>query len=101
MRIARALLLSLGLAALAAAGCGADDGDDDTTGAVDAGGGDAPSDLPFMSECDPALMNCADDLTCFSFNAKGPHCTHDCTLDTDCEAPSGGCNNMGVCKAPD
>jgi hypothetical protein len=102
MRLVTALLLSLSLAALGPA-CTADGDDDDTTSGVDAGAtADAPSgDLPFMSECDPVTDMCDDGLTCFNFNAKGPHCTHDCTVDTDCEAPSPGCNNMGVCKAPD
>ena len=56
--------------------------------------------LPFMAEC-PLGDNasCASGL-CFEFNSKGPHCTHACTLDTDCEAPSPGCSGMGVCKAP-
>lgn len=43
------------------------------------------------------------DLVCFAFNNKGPHCTHSCVqdqADDDCEAPSPGCNGMGVCKVP-
>lgn len=35
---------------------------------------------------------------CFSFNAYGQHCSHPCTKDIDCEAPSPGCSNKGVCK---
>jgi hypothetical protein len=37
---------------------------------------------------------------CFTFNAKGPHCTIACNADADCPAPSPGCSHMGVCKAP-
>lgn len=58
------------------------------------------SGIAFMETCNPADDQCADDLQCFSFNNKGPLCTHTCTDDVDCEAPSTGCNNMGVCKAP-
>jgi len=52
----------------------------------------------FMSEC-MDNTDCESNL-CFHYNAKGPHCTHECTRDEDCEAPSPGCNNMGVCKVP-
>lgn len=102
MRFVNALLLSLSLAVLGPA-CTSSGDDDDMTDGVDAGvTSDAPSgDLPFMSECDTELMNCEEGLTCWPFNAKGPHCTHECTVDTECEDPSPGCNNMGVCKAPD
>lgn len=54
--------------------------------------------LPFMSACEEN-EDCESGL-CFAFNAAGPHCTHSCTVDTDCEAPSPGCNGMGVCKRP-
>lgn len=54
--------------------------------------------LPFMSEC-TENSQCETNL-CFQFNSKGPHCTHECTTADDCEAPSPGCNNKGVCKAP-
>ena len=69
-------------------------------GAPDAGAPSSDGDLlPFMSEC-TANDECDTGL-CFEYGNKGPHCTHDCTVDTDCEAPSPGCNNKGVCKAPD
>jgi hypothetical protein len=81
---------------LAAPGCGSED---DAPG-VDAGSGaDAGEILPFMSSCQ-TNDQCETGL-CFSFNSKGPHCTHGCMMDEDCEDPSPGCNNMGVCKAPD
>ena len=92
--------------------CG-DDGDDGgsppdaSTATVDAmpsGGADAMPGgaLQFMQACDPTNDMCdsAMNLTCFSFNNKGPHCTHSCQGDSDCAAPSPGCNGMGVCKAP-
>jgi hypothetical protein len=87
----RALLASLALACLAACG----------------GGDDQDLDLPdvavgYMELCnpdlEPACLEASD--TCFSFNMKGPHCTRDCDGPEDCPAPSTGCNNMGVCKAP-
>lgn len=52
----------------------------------------------FMSECQENT-DCDTNL-CFHYNAKGPHCTHECERDEDCEEPSPGCNNKGVCKAP-
>jgi hypothetical protein len=54
--------------------------------------------LAFMSECE-ADAECETEL-CFEFNAKGPHCSHPCSSDAECESPSPGCNKMGVCKAP-
>jgi len=97
-----ALIPSLGLGlALALGACGSD-----TSGpsGPDAGSGshvgpDAGL-LPFMSACTVGHdEECATGL-CFDFNSKGPHCTHACTVATDCEAPSDGCSGMGVCKAP-
>jgi len=68
--------------------------------APDAGGGGAGGGalLPFMSACDEDAQ-CESGL-CYSFNAKGPHCTSLCKVDGDCPLPSTGCNRMGVCKAP-
>ncbi len=54
--------------------------------------------LPFLSEC--ATDDECDTGLCHPFNAKGPHCSHPCELDTDCEPPSTGCNGMGICKVP-
>jgi hypothetical protein len=62
---------------------------------------DAGSDaglLPFLSACQ-TNEQCASGL-CFPFNAKGPRCSKACKVNEDCEAPSTGCNNQGVCKAP-
>lgn len=72
---------------------------DDSTPDVDAGTSDGGL-LPFMSECPLGDNAACESNLCFDFNAKGPHCTHACTVDSDCEAPSDGCNGMGVCKAP-
>jgi len=64
-------------------------------------GPDAGADLlPFMSECTLGADDACETGICFDFNTKGPHCTHACEVDADCEDPSPGCNGMGVCKAP-
>lgn len=91
-----ALLLLL----VSSSGCGASgdsSGDDDDTAGADASTGD----LPFLSECTLGMDEACASGLCFDFNAKGPHCTHGCDVDDDCEAPSPGCSGMGVCKAPD
>lgn len=107
-------VLSILLVLSAAAACGSDDSpspDASTQNNADAmpGGPDAmpsgPDAMPgagiaYMEPCDVADDQCADELLCFAFNNKGPHCTHTCENDGDCESPSTGCNNMGVCKAP-
>lgn len=82
-------------ASVASAPDGGAAGSADAAGANPDGGG-----LGFMDACDPADDRCAADLVCFQFNSRGPHCTHECMRDEDCEAPSRGCNNMGLCKAP-
>jgi hypothetical protein len=99
-----ALLFAL---ALVAAACGGDGGDGG--GSRDAG---PPADARpecIVSEDDPILYMCpceiADDRCeagemCFGFNNKGPHCTHGCSGESDCPAPSGGCGNMNVCRPP-
>ncbi|MCE9580456.1 MAG: hypothetical protein K8W52_45475 [Deltaproteobacteria bacterium] len=94
MRYCAALVFAL----VSSLGCAGDPAPQ-PSGADAAVGPDATV-LPFMAEC-PLGQNaaCASDL-CFDFNSKGPHCTHGCTVDTDCEAPSPGCSGMGVCKAP-
>ncbi len=122
MQVLRTLTLSTVflLTATMTLACTSDSGmsEDGTTpqpdAAVSAGDPDASLVLPdampggalnFMDPCDLADDQCdsaAGDL-CFSFNNAGPHCTHACTIatsDTDCPAPSRGCNNMGVCKSP-
>lgn len=65
------------------------------SGGGEGGGGDL---LPFMSPCEND-QEC-DTGECFTFPAKGPHCSHPCESAEDCEPPSTGCNQMGVCKAP-
>ena len=38
---------------------------------------------------------------CFTFNAKGQHCTKACASAADClNPPNLGCSGMGVCKIP-
>lgn len=91
---------------LVSASCGGDDDPVDAGMTADAGDSvDAPASdggamLDFLEMCDPLDDQCGDGLQCFMFNMRGPHCTHSCTFDTDCEAPSPGCNNMGVCRVP-
>ena len=105
MAIRSRLILSAFLLAALWSACG---GDDDGGPAFDAAPDprcivDEGDPIPFMCPCDPADDMCdvaADDM-CFMFNDKGPHCTHACDGPEDCPEPSGECNNMGVCKAPD
>jgi hypothetical protein len=85
--------------ALFAAACGGDSGNDD------AGPVGGMGDLVFMSECDLANDLCDGSLSpplyCRMYNDKGiSRCTHECSTNADCAAPSPGCNMMGVCKAP-
>jgi len=111
MRLTALLLTSLFCLSTACT-IGDDDGDDtstpdamvasdsDASTSTSDGGNDAA--LQFLDECEPANDTCDSTLglICFSFNNKGPRCTHDCTVASDCESPSPGCNGMGVCKAP-
>lgn len=91
LRLASALLLSLVLAACAVEGSVGDgDGDGDTLPTGD-----------YMDQCDiESETACEEPYFCFGFNQGGPHCTKECDVDADCEAPSTGCNGMGVCKRP-
>jgi hypothetical protein len=92
-------LLALPLVALLAlSGCtvGPDE-PIDQSGSADAAPADAGL-LPFMSECTEDEQ--CDTGLCYPFNQGPALCSHSCTLDTDCEAPSTGCNNNGVCKRP-
>jgi hypothetical protein len=92
-----AALLAVAAACLLCA-CGAEDsGPGDDEASPDAG----TEPLPFMSECTLGEDEQCETGLCYNFNMKGPHCTHACEVDADCEAPSPGCNGMGVCKAPD
>ena len=54
--------------------------------------------LPFMSRC-AANEECESD-DCHLFSMQGSFCTKTCAVVTDCPAPSTGCNNRGICKAP-
>lgn len=95
----RRALLCLSLLGLLAACGGGDDGPEpgDMPDAM-ADPSDAGDKLPFMSMC--ATDEQCDTGLCFDFNAHGPHCTHACESDLDCEDPSPGCNGKGVCKRP-
>jgi hypothetical protein len=87
-----AAAFALGLVACTSGGNGPDP---DPDPGVDAGAG---GDLPFMAEC-TADDQCETGL-CFQYNEGPQLCTHECTSALQCEAPSPGCNGMGVCKRP-
>ncbi len=72
---------------------------DDPAPSPDAGPGGS---IGYLQPCAIAddLCDTSMDLSCFAFNMKGPHCTHSCAGDDNCEAPSPGCSGMGVCKVP-
>ena len=76
--------------------CVCEDGAGGGGGAGGEGGSTAL--LPFMAECEEDPQ--CETGVCHPFNAKGPHCSHACEMDADCEQPSPGCNMMGICKAP-
>jgi hypothetical protein len=67
-------------------------------GAVPDGATDDGGKLAFLAPCS-SNDQCSTNL-CFRYNAKGPHCSMPCKVDSDCPAPAPGCNMMGVCKAP-
>ena len=81
-----------------------DDGDVDMPDGAAAGVDAAPGTPGLAGYLEPCPggsdSECEEGLTCFPFNMKGPHCTHSCTVPSDCEAPSTGCSGMGVCKVP-
>jgi hypothetical protein len=87
-----ALCLALGLAACTSG----ETGDDDDTPAVDAGGETGTT--AFMEDC-TSNDECETGL-CYQYNEGPQLCTHACTMNSDCELPSPGCNGMGVCKRP-
>jgi hypothetical protein len=62
--------------------------------AIDAGFGN------YLGGCDKT-EDCPDGGTCFAFGTKGMICTHTCTGNEQCEAPSPKCNPKGVCAVPD
>jgi hypothetical protein len=69
------------------------------SGGSGGGGGAGGAELlPFLSPC-TTNEECETGL-CHDFNAKGPHCSHACTVPEDCPPPSDGCNGMNICKAP-
>ena len=84
------------LLCLACATEDADPVDQPDAGMIDDSGGEPT----FMEPCDVSDDACQEPYFCFNYNSKGPHCTTECTRDDQCEAPSTGCNMMGVCKAP-
>jgi hypothetical protein len=90
--------LALAFALLAVAACSEDKkmyvAPDADPGAPDAG----PA--AYLEPCVLQPDNCDAPEMCFMFNNKGPHCTHTCSVATDCAAPSPGCSGMGVCKVP-
>jgi hypothetical protein len=70
-------------------------------GSFDEDAGDARADggkLPFMSRCETNEQ--CETGNCHLFSMQGSFCTQTCKVVTDCPAPSTGCNNRGICKAP-
>lgn len=77
---------------------------DGTTPGLD-GSVDATPSLEASTGKTAFMGKCVEDEDCESgichlFAAKGQFCSHPCKAAADCEPPSGGCNNQGVCKAP-
>ncbi len=95
MRSCAALVFAL---ATGLAGCAGDPAPQPS--GADASLGPDAALLPFMAACPLGDNGACESNLCFEFNSKGPHCTHGCTVDADCESPSPGCSGMGVCKAP-
>jgi hypothetical protein len=64
--------------------------------------GDDDGGLKFMSACSVAsgAPACPPGTSCYTFPAKGDHCSKPCTIASDCPPPSPGCNMMGECQAP-
>lgn len=56
--------------------------------------------LAYMERCTVGDDDACETGVCFNFTSRGPHCTAPCTQACECPAPSGGCSNRGVCKAP-
>jgi hypothetical protein len=54
----------------------------------------------YMTSCVIGGVACEAGYMCYSFNAKGPHCSKTCSGPADCPAPSPGCSGMGICKVP-
>lgn len=56
----------------------------------------------WMDPCsqDPAAPQCPPGTSCLSYPSKGPHCSKQCAVATDCPPPSPGCNPQGQCKVP-
>ncbi len=54
--------------------------------------------LPFMSQCTNDEQ--CESGNCHTFSQQGTFCTKSCEETSDCPAPSSGCNNRGICKAP-
>jgi len=65
-------------------------------------GGEGGGGLQFMDPCStaPGAPQCPPGDTCWNYPSKGPHCSHACTVATDCAPPSPGCSPQGECKAP-
>lgn len=56
------------------------------------------SKLPFMSKC--TTNDECESGNCHLFSQQGSFCTKSCKDTADCPAPSSGCNQRGICKAP-
>lgn len=73
-----------------------DAGDEASTG--DGGPCGDPANLGFLCPCSDSSK--CESKVCNTFPSRGMFCTHACTKDTDCAAPSPGCTPKGLCKVP-
>lgn len=124
--LSRILFLALVGSAWMLGACSGEDGDDagSSSGATSSSGGSSSSsgsssgtssssssssgdaasaNVAFAGACEApgAQSNCAEGLTCRDYPNKGKSlCTHPCSGDADCEAPSGKCGGQGFCAFP-
>lgn len=54
----------------------------------------------FLDSCDKGPNECASCVCGFFQKRGGNLCTKNCTADSDCPAPSPGCNPQHQCRAP-
>ncbi|WP_394824803.1 hypothetical protein [Pendulispora albinea] len=111
-------ILVLSAAGFGLAACSSGGSNDGGGGGGAPGGGQAPGadagGVPNRSKPAPAGYfapctqigepgDCPAGLFCRDYNKRGPHCTHACTNNDDCELPSKGCgaNAPRSCAMPE
>ena len=73
----------------------------DGGGHTDSGGGSGEGGAAGLGQACASTAQCSAAFPiCFTFKAKGKHCTKTCATNADCPAGSGGCNGQKVCKVP-